>query len=88
MSDPMKYRSKEEMEGAKLRDPIRVYGRRLRERGVVDDVVLERLEDEVEGVVKDAVGFAEESPNPCYGDRFEDLLAERYPFDGRLKRNE
>ena len=36
MSDPMKYRTKEEAEKAKLRDPIALYELRLREKGLLD----------------------------------------------------
>src|SRR5438270_1531149 len=37
MSDAMAYRTKEELEKAKARDPIAVYSLRLKQKGVIDD---------------------------------------------------
>jgi pyruvate dehydrogenase E1 component alpha subunit len=62
MSDPGKYRSAEELEEHKKKDPL-VHGReKLAARMPQAD--LEALEAEVEREVQDAVRFAEESPDP------------------------
>lgn len=62
MSDPGLYRTKDEVEEWKRRDPIRRARQRLvDECGVAEDE-LEKLEKEVKDEIKDAVAFAESSP--------------------------
>jgi pyruvate dehydrogenase E1 component alpha subunit len=67
MSDPLHgvYRTKDEVEEQKKRDPITLLAHRLREDGVVDDAALDALDAEVRAEVDDAVRFAEESPDPA-----------------------
>ena len=62
MFDPELYRSKQEVEGWKLRCPILSLSKRLRERGWLDDSGLETLENEIEAEISAAVDFAEQSP--------------------------
>ncbi len=62
MSDPGKYRTAQELEDRKQKDPL-VLGRQKLE-GVMDKAALESLESDVEREVEDAVKFAEESPEP------------------------
>jgi pyruvate dehydrogenase E1 component alpha subunit len=62
MSDPGQYRTKEEVEEWKKRDPVSLARRRLSEEGSVDDVALKALEAKVKAEIEDAVKFAEESP--------------------------
>lgn len=65
MYDPERYRSKDEVEHWKLRDPIIVFGDRLRSDGHLDDVLLERLEQEIGAEIDDAIEFAEQAePEP------------------------
>jgi TPP-dependent pyruvate/acetoin dehydrogenase alpha subunit len=58
MYDAERYRSKEEVERAKRRDPLRVHGDRLREAGVLDDATELEMEREVAGEVAEAVAAA------------------------------
>ena len=81
MSDAMKYRSKEEMEKAKLRDPIAVYEVRLRDKGLLDDEQSDAMEEEVAEIVAEAVRLADEDPHPALDERFDDILAEQYPLE-------
>jgi pyruvate dehydrogenase E1 component alpha subunit len=81
MSDPMKYRKKAELEEARKRDPITLYEDRLRQRGLLDDATIERIDEENGQIVSEAVKFAEESPNPQPQEMFDDILVEKYPFD-------
>jgi len=83
MSDPLKYRTKEEMERAKQRDPISLYEKRLREKNLLNDAQLEAMQDEVANIVDEAVRLAEEDPHPPLEHRFEDILAEEYPYQPR-----
>ena len=80
MSDAMKYRTKEEFEKAKVRDPISIYKVRLKERGLLTDEQAEQMEQEVSEVVNEAVRQADEDPHPGLEERFDDILAEQYPL--------
>src|SRR5688572_14846077 len=81
MSDPLKYRTKEEAEKAKQRDPITLYGRRLQERGLISQEQIEQMEEDVAREVSEAFDQAENDPHPPLEDRFDDILAETYPLE-------
>jgi pyruvate dehydrogenase E1 component alpha subunit len=73
------YRSKEEVEKHKHRDPIVILRNRLSEiSGLTDDDVTKIDEWAVEEAAK-AVKFAEESPAPEPGELFADVVAEHGP---------
>jgi len=59
MSDPDLYRTKEEIEKWKQRDPISTFEHRLRDRGLLTDSDLSRIESEVALEITEAVEFAE-----------------------------
>ncbi|HSD79710.1 MAG TPA: pyruvate dehydrogenase (acetyl-transferring) E1 component subunit alpha [Solirubrobacteraceae bacterium] len=59
MYDPDLYRTKEEIERWRERDPIDVLSARLRERGELDDEALAALDARAVAEVDDAVAFAE-----------------------------
>ncbi len=59
MFDPQLYRTKQEIDEWKKRDPILIYDGRLRESGLLDDDRLKRIEDGVAAEVQKAVDFAE-----------------------------
>jgi pyruvate dehydrogenase E1 component alpha subunit len=80
MSDAMKYRTKDELERARGRDPITVYQKRLRDRSFIDNAWLESTEAEIKGVVDDAIKFAAASPHPDLSELYTDILSEQYPF--------
>jgi pyruvate dehydrogenase E1 component alpha subunit len=75
MSDPAKYRTQDELEEHKRRDPVGRARRQLLELGE-NEAGIEALEASVEAEVQDAVKFAEESPEPTA-----DLL-ESTTYDG------
>ena len=81
MSDAMKYRTKEEMDAAKLRDPISLYEVRLRDKGLLTEEQIESMQEEVSQIVADAVKQADADPQPDLNDRFDDILAEKYPLE-------
>jgi pyruvate dehydrogenase E1 component alpha subunit len=80
MSDPLKYRTKDEMEKARSRDPISLYQVRLREKGLLSDGQLEAMEAEVNEEVEEGIRLAEADPHPALEERFDDILAEKYPL--------
>jgi len=61
MSDPGLYRTKDEVEEWKRRDPLNRCRQRLLDVGMID-ADLTALEDDVKAEIEDAVKFAEESP--------------------------
>jgi pyruvate dehydrogenase E1 component alpha subunit len=81
MSDPLKYRTKEEHEKAKLRDPITLYADRLKSAGLVNDQQLQEIEQSVAEEVDQATRQADADPFPENDSRFEDVLTEKYPFE-------
>src|SRR3954469_5064251 len=70
MSDAMKYRTKEEAEHWRQRDPITLYPSRLKEKKLIDDPTIEKFDQEVRGIVDDAVKFADASPHPDAGELY------------------
>jgi len=80
MSDPLKYRTKEQQEAAKQRDPITLYSSRLREQGKLSDAQADEMEEQVAHEVAEAFRQADEDPHPPLEDRFNDVLAEQYPY--------
>ena len=63
MSDPAKYRTQQELEEHKKRDPLARAREQLLREGFTDTRI-DALEKDVEAEVADAVKFAEESPEP------------------------
>ena len=77
MSDPIHghYRTKEEVEAHRKRDPIAIWGDQLKSEGLVDDAAIEALDAEVQAEVQDAYDFADQSPDPEPEALFEDVYA-------------
>jgi len=65
MSDPGLYRTKEEVEEWKKRDPI-AYGRDLLVRAKMDEKEIVAIEQRVAEEIEEAVKFAEESPELAF----------------------
>jgi pyruvate dehydrogenase E1 component alpha subunit len=66
MADPIHghYRTKEELEEQKKKDPIAGLRHRLRDDGLLEDAQFEAMDTQVHQEVEDALAFAEESPDP------------------------
>ncbi len=80
MSDPAKYRSKEEMEEYKLKDPVETIIKNLTDNGVTEDEI-QAIKDRVKVEVEESVTFAEESPLPNDDEIYKDVyVQEDYPF--------
>jgi pyruvate dehydrogenase E1 component alpha subunit len=76
MSDPAKYRSKEEV--AKMRqehDPIDHLRRLLLDDGHADEAALKNIDREIKDVISAATDFAQTSPEPDPSELFTDVLA-------------
>ena len=75
MSDPAKYRTKDELEAYKQQDPIVQLRLKMREAGVIDEDAFSKLDSEVKAEVEEAVEFAEKSEEPALHTMYEDILA-------------
>ena len=78
MSDPMKYRSKEEADSAKERDPIALYELLLRDRGWLTDEQLGEMQEKVKVEIDEAIEFAESAPEPTLDALYEDITVAPY----------
>jgi pyruvate dehydrogenase E1 component alpha subunit len=79
MSDPGKYRSKEEIEEMMRFDPIFQFGQRLMDQERVDKAELDSLDKDVQAQVEDSVTFADKSPWPAPEELYEDVYV-RSPY--------
>jgi pyruvate dehydrogenase E1 component alpha subunit len=58
------YRTKEEVEREKLRDPIVIFRDRVLREGVLTEADVQRIEKDVNDLIDEAVAFADASPEP------------------------
>ncbi len=78
MSDPAKYRSREEVQDMKDKsDPIEAAKVELIARGVAEDK-LKDIDKTIRARIVEAADFAENSPEPAAGELYIDVLVERY----------
>jgi len=73
MSDPAKYRTKEELGEYKEKDPILILKKELLDEGVKKDD-LEQWDLDAKEASDEAVRFAEESPEPEMEELYTDVL--------------
>ena len=79
MYDPELYRTKEEVERWKARDPIATFGADLRRRGVLADADLAKMEATVAAELDDAIAFAEAGPWEPVEDLTKDVMTPGRP---------
>jgi pyruvate dehydrogenase E1 component alpha subunit len=70
------YRTKEEVEREKLRDPIVLFRDRALKAGVLSDDDAKKIEKDVSDLVDEAVAFADASPEPPASELFTDIFKE------------
>jgi pyruvate dehydrogenase E1 component alpha subunit len=73
MADPEEYRTKEQVEEWRLRDPLRGYGDRLVAEGVIVPAEREEIDATAIARVDAAVEFAESSPHPAPDSLYDDV---------------
>jgi pyruvate dehydrogenase E1 component alpha subunit len=77
MSDPAKYRSKEEVQKVRTEhDPIDHVRNRLLEQGFADEAKLKEIDKQIRDTVADAAEFAQQSPEPDAAELYTDVLVE------------
>jgi pyruvate dehydrogenase E1 component alpha subunit len=77
MADPEEYRTKEEVEEWRERDPIKAFSDRLVDEGVLSKEAVEKFDQQAIEAVDEAVKFADESPFPDLDSLYDDI----YVFD-------
>lgn len=81
MSDPQKYRTKEEVEEYKERDPIEHCRRTLIQNFKMKESEIELIDERVKAEVEECVRFSEESPWPSDDELLKDVYIQNdYPF--------
>jgi pyruvate dehydrogenase E1 component alpha subunit len=73
--DPQPYRTAEEVDAWRGRDPLAIAAARLRERDALGDGREEQIRDEARRLVEDALAFAESEPLPEPEEALEDVYA-------------
>lgn len=81
MSDPAKYRAKEEVQEYKQKDPIEQVKETILKKKYAKEADLEKIDEDVKAQVDEAVEFAENSefpdPSELYADNY---MQQDYPF--------
>jgi pyruvate dehydrogenase E1 component alpha subunit len=81
MSDPAKYREKEEVEQYKSKDPIEMVLKTIKEKKYATDAEIEAIDEKIKEIVEDSVRFAEESPYPDPSELYKDVYVQQdYPY--------
>ena len=76
MSDPAKYRTREEVDAVKkARDPIDHFRERLEALGYADEAALKAIDADVKKIVADSAEFARTAPEPEPGELYTDVYA-------------
>jgi pyruvate dehydrogenase E1 component alpha subunit len=81
VSDPQKYRTKEEVEEYKDQDPIHKVKKTILENKYATEDELKAIDDKINVIVEASVKFAEESPLPDPSEVLKDVyIDQNYPF--------
>lgn len=81
ISDPQKYRTKEEVEEYKEKDPITLVLHTIKQNGFATDEEIAAIDTRIGALVEETVKFAEESPWPDDGEVLKDVYVDQdYPF--------
>jgi pyruvate dehydrogenase E1 component alpha subunit len=81
VSDPQKYRTKEEVQSYLDIDPVKVTEDRILQNKIASTEEVQAIKDKIELEIAEAVAFAEASPFPEAAELFEDNYAEpNYPY--------
>ncbi|MFM2258214.1 MAG: pyruvate dehydrogenase (acetyl-transferring) component subunit alpha [Bacteroidota bacterium] len=81
VSDPQKYRTKDEVEEYKDQDPIIKVRKTILENNFATEAALQEIDDKINGIVEASVKFAEDSPWPDDNEVLKDVyIDQNYPF--------
>jgi pyruvate dehydrogenase E1 component alpha subunit len=81
MSDPAKYRTKEELEDYRMRDAIEGVRHTILTQNMATVADLEAIDERIKAQVAESVEFAETSPYPTPDELFKDVyVQDDYPY--------
>lgn len=81
MSDPQKYRTREEVQEFREKDPIGITEKRMLELGYATEAEIEALQAKINAEIEACVEFAENSPWPPASELYTDNYVQQdYPF--------
>ena len=81
VSDPAKYRTKEELQEYKERDPVKETERKILDSKIATEAEIQSIKDKIKEEIAEAVRFADESPLPDPAELFTDNYVQKdYPF--------
>jgi pyruvate dehydrogenase E1 component alpha subunit len=81
MSDPASYRTKDEVEEYKAKDPIEQVLTAIRKNKYATDKEIEEIEERIKQQVEECVKFADESPYPTPDELYKDVYVQQdYPY--------
>jgi pyruvate dehydrogenase E1 component alpha subunit len=81
VSDPQKYRSKDEVEEYKDQDPIIKVRKTILDNNFATEATLKEIDEKINGIVEASVKFAEDSPWPDDSELLKDVyIDQHYPF--------
>lgn len=77
ISDPQKYRSKDEVDEYKQKDPISICLDTIKENKFATDEEIKAIDDRINAIVEESVKFAEESPWPDDSELLKDIMIDQ-----------
>jgi pyruvate dehydrogenase E1 component alpha subunit len=81
ISDPQKYRTKEEVEEYKKRDPLQLVLDTIYKNKFATEAEIKAIDKRIEEIIVESVKFAEESPWPNDDEVLKDIYVDKnYPF--------
>ena len=77
MSDPAKYRSREEVQEVRAKnDPIERQADKMLQQNIYEEQDLKKINQEIRDIVNEAVEFAKSEPEPEPAELYRDVLVE------------
>jgi pyruvate dehydrogenase E1 component alpha subunit len=81
VSDPAKYRTKEEVQSYQDRDPVKMIELKMLEEKIATEKEIQAIKDKIKIEMEEAIDFAENSPLPHPDELYTDnYLQKDYPF--------
>lgn len=81
MSDPAKYRTKDEVEEYKSKDPIEQVKAVILDKKYADQKWIDEIDQKIKDIVEESVTFSEESPYPDPSELYTDVYVQTdYPY--------
>jgi pyruvate dehydrogenase E1 component alpha subunit len=81
VSDPAKYRTKEELEAYKEKDPVEMIQVKMVNEGIATQVEVDEVIEKINLEIDEAMEFAENSPYPVPSELYEDNYTQKdYPY--------